>query len=195
MSFSLVFVFSLRSVSFALGFQPVSLPMPREMHPKHHVSTWTLLSRLQQWTRAAQRELLLCAHQWWSGILLLLPFIFNYHFLKLENCGAWLQRCACGSAGKESTCNMGDLGSIPGLGGSSGEQKGYPLKYSGLENSIEYIVREVAKSRTWLSKLHFHFTVWSRGSENVTEAQCLYFSICSAFRHAFVGFIQTGSDS
>lgn len=94
MSFSHVFDFSLRSVSFALGFQPVSLPMPREMHPKHHVSTWTLLSRLQQWTRAAQRKLLLCAHQWWSGILLLLPFIFNYHFLKLENCEAWLQRCA-----------------------------------------------------------------------------------------------------
>ena len=47
-----------------------------------------------QWTRAAQRVLLLRAHQWWSGILLFLPFIFSYHFLKLENCEAWLQRCA-----------------------------------------------------------------------------------------------------
>ena len=37
----------------------------------------------------------------------------------------------CGSAGKESTCNVGDLGSIPGLGGSPGEGKGYPLQYSG----------------------------------------------------------------
>ena len=38
----------------------------------------------------------------------------------------------CGSAGKESTCNAGDLGSIPGLGRSPGEGKGYPLQYSGL---------------------------------------------------------------
>ena len=38
----------------------------------------------------------------------------------------------CGSAGKESTCNVGDLGLIPGLGRSSGEGKGYPLQYSGL---------------------------------------------------------------
>ena len=41
----------------------------------------------------------------------------------------------CGSAGKESSCNVGDLGSIPGLGRSPGEGKGYPLQYSGLENS------------------------------------------------------------
>ena len=42
----------------------------------------------------------------------------------------------CGSAGKESTCNGGDLGLIPGLGGSPGEGKGYPLQCSGLENSL-----------------------------------------------------------
>ena len=41
------------------------------------------------------------------------------------------------SAGKESTCNVGDLGSIPGLGRSPGEGKGYPLQYSGLENSMD----------------------------------------------------------
>ena len=39
-----------------------------------------------------------------------------------------------GSAGKESACNVGDLGSIPGLGRSPGEGNGYPLRYSGLEN-------------------------------------------------------------
>ena len=38
-----------------------------------------------------------------------------------------------GSAGKESACNKGDLGSTPGLGWSPGEGKGYPLQYSGLE--------------------------------------------------------------
>ena len=42
----------------------------------------------------------------------------------------------CGSAGKESACNVGDLGSIPGLGRSPGEGKGSPLQYSGLENSM-----------------------------------------------------------
>ena len=45
----------------------------------------------------------------------------------------------CGSAGKESTCNVGDLGLIPGLGRSPGEGKGYPLQYSGLENSMDRI--------------------------------------------------------
>ena len=43
----------------------------------------------------------------------------------------------CGSADKESTYNSGDLGSISGLGRSPGEEKGYPLQYSGLENSME----------------------------------------------------------
>ena len=42
---------------------------------------------------------------------------------------------SCGSAGKESACNEGDLGSVPVLGRSPGEGKGYPLKYSGLVNS------------------------------------------------------------
>ena len=41
-----------------------------------------------------------------------------------------------GSAGKESACNAGDLGSIPGLGRSPGEGKGHPLQYPGLENSM-----------------------------------------------------------
>ena len=61
----------------------------------------------------------------------------------------------CGSAGKESACNMGDLGSIPGLGGSPGEGKGYPLQYSVLENSMDCIVHGVAKSQIQLSDFHF----------------------------------------
>ena len=44
--------------------------------------------------------------------------------------------------------HMGDLGSIPGLGRSAGEGKGYPLQYSGLEISMDCIVHGVAKSRT-----------------------------------------------
>ena len=46
-----------------------------------------------------------------------------------------------GSDGKESACDAGDLGLIPGLGKSPGEGKGYPLQYSGLENSMDCIVQ------------------------------------------------------
>ena len=63
----------------------------------------------------------------------------------------------CVSAGKESACNVRDLGSIPGLGRFPGEGKGHPLQYSGLENSKDYIVHGVAKSQTRLSDFHFHF--------------------------------------
>ena len=51
----------------------------------------------------------------------------------------------CGSAGKESACNVGDVGSIPGLGRSPGEGKGYPLQYSGLESSMDCIDHGVRK--------------------------------------------------
>ena len=60
----------------------------------------------------------------------------------------------CGSAGKKSTYNAGDLGSIPVLGRSPGEGKGYPFQYSGLENSMEHIVHGVTKSQTRLSDSH-----------------------------------------
>ena len=62
----------------------------------------------------------------------------------------------CGSVGKESDCNVRDLGSVPGLGRSPGEGYGYPLQYSGLENSMDCIVYGVAKSQTRLSDFHFH---------------------------------------
>ena len=56
---------------------------------------------------------------------------------------------------KESVCSVGDLGSIPRLRRSSGEGKGYPLQYSGLENSMGCIVRGVAKNWTRLNDFHF----------------------------------------
>ena len=61
-----------------------------------------------------------------------------------------------GSAGKESTCNMGDLGLIPGLERSPGEGNGYPLQYSDLENPMDCIVHGVAKSWARLSDFRFH---------------------------------------
>ena len=59
-----------------------------------------------------------------------------------------------GSAVKESSCNAGDKRSIPGLGISPGEGIGYPLQYSGLENSVDCIVHGIAKSWTRLSDCH-----------------------------------------
>ena len=53
---------------------------------------------------------------------------------------------------------MGDLGLIPGLGRSPGEGKGYPLQYSGLENSMDSIVLGVTKNRTQLNDFYFHFS-------------------------------------
>ena len=61
---------------------------------------------------------------------------------------------------------MGDLGSIPGLGRSPGEgNSGYPLQYSGLENSIDSIVHGVTKCRTRLND--FHFLSLSFSSDNI----------------------------
>ena len=64
-----------------------------------------------------------------------------------------------GSAGKESTCHVGDLGSIPGLGRCPGEGKRYPLQYSGLENSMDRgawwaVVHGVSESQIWLTNTH-----------------------------------------
>ena len=78
------------------------------------------------------------------------PYVFFFFLLFFSFFGL-----SCGSAGKESACNAGDLGLIPGLGRSPGEAKGYPLQYSGLENSMDCVVHRVAESRTRLSDSHF----------------------------------------
>ena len=61
-----------------------------------------------------------------------------------------------GSAGKESAFIVGCLGLIPGLGRSPGVRKGYPLQYSGQENSMVCILNGVNNHQTRLSNFHFH---------------------------------------
>ena len=61
----------------------------------------------------------------------------------------------CGSVDKESACDAGDPNSIPESGRSLGEGKGYPVQYSGLENSMDCRVHRVTKSGTQLSDFHF----------------------------------------
>ena len=66
------------------------------------------------------------------------------------------------SAGKESACKAGDLGSTPGLGRSPGEGNSYPLQYSGLENSTDCIAHGVAKNQDtieWLSIIEPHINL------------------------------------
>ena len=76
------------------------------------------------------------------------------------------------SAGKESACNVGDLGLIPGLGRSPGEGKGYPLQCSGLENSMNSVIHGVTKSRTQLSDFHFPKNIKQiRSSQNQNKKE------------------------
>ena len=58
-----------------------------------------------------------------------------------------------GSVGKESACNAGDSGSIPGLGGSTGEGIGYPLQYSWASLEAQLVKNPPAMRETWLLSL------------------------------------------
>ena len=97
-----------------------------------------------------------------------------------------------GSAGKESACNAGDLGSIPGFGRSPGEGNSYPLQNSGLENSMNYIVCGITKSWTWLSNLklllkgsyslrpHRLYSPWDSPGQNTGVKEASLKWLCTA---------------
>ena len=68
---------------------------------------------------------------------------------------------------KESSCHVGDLGSISELGRSLGEGNSYPLQHSGLENSMDCIVHGVAKSQTQLSNFHFTSYIYIFATDTV----------------------------
>ena len=105
----------------------------------------------------------------------------------------------CGSTGKESACNAGDLASIPGLGRSPGEGKGYRLQYSGLENSMDCIVHGVFKELDMTEQLSLFFTqIWplrrihgvicSYCSFTLAEVYyCIVCSQCNVILHYPVG--------
>ena len=120
------------------GMRPVPPPLPA--HGKLMTALlWTAdSSPVQGW-----QQLWPTSWTWlgWGNLLL------GYFFTSLSN----------SSACKESACNARDPSSIPGLGRSTGEERGYPLQYSGLENSMDWIVHEVQKSWTQLSDFHLAF--------------------------------------
>ena len=68
----------------------------------------------------------------WSSVLSVRLSIHNHLFLKVLH-------CPLSSVGKEPPCNAGDPSLIPGWGRSTGEGIGYPLQYSGLENSMGFV--------------------------------------------------------
>ena len=77
---------------------------------------------------------------------------------------------ASGSVGKESFCNAGDLGLVPGLGGSPGEGSGHPPQYSCLENSMDRaawqaIVPGITESQTRLGDFQLKKKKWAWKSE------------------------------
>ena len=96
-----------------------------------------------------------------------------------------------GSVGKESTCNAGDPGLIPGLGRSPGEGKGYPLQYSSLQNSMDCIDHGVTKSQTQLNNFHSHSTKskkWKKfhsTASSVSSYALFCFLCCKGFRKNF----------
>ena len=110
------------------------------------VGRWAKMSKLCGWHTECEKEL-----QLWSSTEL----DFFYPVMCQEGFPG-------GSDGKESACNLGDPGVIPGLERSPGEANGNPLQYSCLENSMNRgacwaTAHDVAKSQTWLSDWYFHF--------------------------------------
>ena len=83
-----------------------------------------------------------------------------FHCLKKSSVFYFILGFPGGSAGKDSACNSGDLGQIPGLGRSPEERKGYPLQYSGLENSTDYIVHGALKELDRTERLSLHFCLF-----------------------------------
>ena len=100
----------------------------------------------RNWTHVSWQHLLCCRHilYCWTTEEALYNYIWHWGF-------------PFGSAGKESACNVGHLGSIPGLGRSPREGKGYLRQHSGLESSMDCIVHGVTKS--WTRPSDFPFQV------------------------------------
>ena len=126
------------------------------------VQSWTQLKRLSS---SSSSSIVFRVRYWNIQLWMLIsPFLFFLQVRQLLLAVFWgslfryiykfYSDFPGDSDGKESTCSMGDLGSIPGLERSPGEEKGYPPQYSGLEKSMDCVV---AKSWTWLSDFHFTY--------------------------------------
>ena len=142
-----------------------SLPSPKQKNPyfiwsNDASSSEITFPGLPWWSSGWESTCQYRRHRYnpWSGriptcYLATRPMWHSYwdHMLQLRKFSGF----PGGSVGKESTCNAGDPGSIPGSRRSPGEGKGYPLQCSGLDNSMDCIVHGVTKSQTRLSDFTF----------------------------------------
>ena len=95
-----------------------------------------------------------------------------------------------GSDSKESACNAGELGSIPGLGGSPGEGNGNPLQYSCLENPMDggaWWATVCRVARSWTQLTDFTFTFMDGWMEKYTSV-CVCVCVCECFHICFLAF-------
>ena len=122
------------------------------MNFRYYIVQWLLLESLSKVPSRLQWRIIMRT----GSSCFICAFSANKKDLSTWMIASLLWGLPCGSAGEESICSAGDLGLIPGLGRSPGERKGYPLQYSGLENSMDCVVRGVAKSPTRMSDFHTH---------------------------------------
>ena len=119
------------------------------------VTLWTVAHQAPRSMGFSRQEYGVGCHSLLEGIFLTQGS--NLCVLWLLHCRQILYCFVHSSVGKESACSVGDPGSILGLGRSPGEGVGYPLQYSGLENSMNCRVSGATKSQTRLSNCHFLF--------------------------------------
>ena len=125
-------------------WQPTPVFLPGESHGQRSLAGYSPRGRKQSET--TERLTLSLS----LSPLFTVPWVLNKYFI-------WYGR-PCGSAGKESTCNTGDVGSIPGLGRSPGEGTSYPLQYSGLENPMNCIESMEKSIESWRRLLRVPWT-------------------------------------
>ena len=118
---------------------------PRGQGCRFVQNPWAINNTIIPWHSVVLTDI----HSHWEQIFTVIDgCINNVFFSVLGFPGA--------SDGKESSCNVGHLGLIPWLGRSPGVRKGYPLQYSGLENSMACRVHGVTKRRALLNDFHFY---------------------------------------
>ena len=138
-----------------------------DRYPVHRQLSWILYNKLDMAVKGIRQRIILYLGGWsrqrirrgscsipgserYAGEdCVPTPVFFFFFFFLIYHSS--ILGLPCGSSGKESACNVGDLGLIPGLGRSPLEGKGYPLQYSGLKTSVDCIVNGVSKSQTRLS--------------------------------------------
>ena len=103
------------------------------------------------------REFQMSSHKFKKYLIIVIALISLLNFYHSCLISMW-RGYAGGSAGKETTCSVEDLGLIPGLGRSPGEGNGYPLQFSGLENSMDCIIVH-GVTKIWTQPSNFHSLV------------------------------------